>query len=245
MAGRHASVVQIFAHEPELLEHVPSAEAEAARHRTVVTCLSLPVGEVQPPAVRSDAFDLGMLVLDGLMLHRVEVAGGRTVELLGAGDLIRPWRERAEERVIRVGRHWRIAEQTQLAVLDRRFEQDVARWPGVVAGLLERLAARAEALSVQLALAQLPRLEARLLLMLWHIADRFGTVGPDGVALPMLTQETLAEMTASRRPSVNGALARLRDRGLIASGRPGQWILLGDPEDAADFARANRLVSLA
>jgi CRP/FNR family transcriptional regulator, cyclic AMP receptor protein len=245
MAGRHASVVQIFAHEPELLEHVPTAEAEAARHRTVVTCISLPAGDVTPPAVRADAFDLGLLVLEGLMLRRIEVAGGRTVELLGAGDLIRPWRDRADERTLRVGQDWRIAEPTKLAVLDRRFEQDVARWPGVVAGLLDRLAARADALSIQLALAQLPRLEARLLFILWHIADRFGKVGPDGVALPMLTQETLAEMTASRRPSVNGALARLRERGLIAPGRPGQWILLGEVEDATEFARANRLVSLA
>jgi hypothetical protein len=245
MAGRHASVVQLFAHEPELLEHVPRAEAEAARHRTVVTCISLPAGDVKPPAVRSDAFDLGLLILEGLMLRRVEAAGGRTVELLGPGDLIRPWRERPDDRVLRVGQDWRIVEPTKLAVLDRRFEQDVARWPGVVAGLLDRLAARTEALSIQLALAQLPRLEARLLVVLWQIADRFGTVGPEGVALPLLTQETLAEMTASRRPSVNGALARLRDRGLIATGRSGQWLLLGDPEDAAHFARADRLVSLA
>jgi len=245
MAGRHASVVQIFAHEPELLEHVPTAEAEAARHRTVVTSLSLPPGDITPPAVRSDPFDLGLLVLEGLLQRRVEAAGGRTVELLGAGDLIRPWRDRAAARSVRVGQEWRIAEPTQLAVLDRRFEQEVARWPGVVAGLLERLAARADALSIQLALAQLPRLDARLLFILWHIADRFGRVGPEGVALPTLTQETLAEMTASRRPSVNGALARLRDRGLIAPGRPGQWFLLGEPEDAAEFARATPLVSLA
>ena len=130
------------------------------------------------------------------------------------------------------------------SVLDRRFEQDVARWPGVVAGLLDRVALRAEALSVQLALAQLPRLETRLLFMFWHIAARFGHVEPRGVALPPLTQETLAEMTASRRPSVNGALARLRDRGLIVNGRHGCWCLLGEPADAEDLVRAHRLVSL-
>lgn len=245
MAGRHATIVQIFAHEPELLEHVPAPEAEAARHRTVVTSLELPVGDLTPPAVRSDPFDLGFLVLDGLMLRRVEVARGRTIELLGSGDVIRPWRERGNDSMLAVSQHWRIAEPTRLAVLDRRFEQDVARWPGVVAGLLDRLADRADALSVQLALAQLPRLEARLLFMLWHIAGRFGRVEPRGVTLPPLTQATLAEMTASQRPSVNGALARLRDRGLIAPGRHGCWCLLGEPDDAADFARASSIVSIA
>jgi CRP/FNR family transcriptional regulator, cyclic AMP receptor protein len=245
MGGRHATVVQIFAHEPELLQHAPQAEADAARHRTIVASLSLPRGDVTPSTLRSDPFDLGFLVLDGLMLKSVEVAGGRTVELLGPGDVIRPWRAAEEESPVRVAQAYHVAEPTRLALLDRRFEQDVAGWPGVVAQLLDRVAARAEALSIQLALAQLPRLEVRLLFIFWHIAQRFGHVEPRGVCLPPLRQETLAEMTASRRPSVNGALARLRERGLIVAGRPGQWILTGAPEEAEEFARSQRVVSAA
>lgn len=245
MTRRHATIVQVFAHEPELLTHVPETEAEAARHRTVVTSLSLPRGDLSPPAVRSDPFDLGFLVLEGILLRRVEVAGRRTVELLGPGDVIRPWRDDAGENTLRVGESWKIWETGRIAVLDRRFEQDVARWPGVVSGLLERVAARAERLAVQLALAQLPRLAERLLLLLWHIAGRFGHVEPRGVVLPALLQDTLAEMAASQRPSVSGALARLRDRGLIVADGRGRWVLVGEPHEAESLVHASRLPSPA
>jgi CRP-like cAMP-binding protein len=80
-----------------------------------------------------------------------------------------------------------------------------------------------------LALAQIPSLQERLLLTLWHLADRFGRVRGDGVLLPLpLTHDTLADLAAAQRPSVTTALGRLRTRGLIEPGGQG-WLLRGEP----------------
>jgi CRP-like cAMP-binding protein len=100
----------------------------------------------------------------------------------------------------------------------------------VISSLLDRLDARSTSLAVQLALAQLPRLDARLLCLLWHLADKFGRVEPAGISVPLrLSQETLADLTSSRRPSVSAALGSLRKRGLVLKPRPGTWLLPGDP----------------
>lgn len=43
-----------------------------------------------------------------------------------------------------------------------------------------------------------------------------------------LSQETLADLTSSRRPSVSLALRNLRDQGLLVTPRTGVWILQGE-----------------
>jgi CRP/FNR family cyclic AMP-dependent transcriptional regulator len=68
-----------------------------------------------------------------------------------------------------------------------------------------------------------------LLLLLWHLADRWGRVTPDGVRVALgVTHQTLADLVAARRPSVTTALQQLARQGLL--GRDGDaWLLLGDP----------------
>jgi ferredoxin-NADP reductase len=54
----------------------------------------------------------------------------------------------------------------------------------------------------------------RILPLLWHLADRFGRVRPDGVALEVpLKHATMAKLLAATRPSVSSALAELAGRG--------------------------------
>lgn len=126
-------------------------------------------------------------------------------------------------------------------MLDRRFEQQVARWPGVMAELLERATARAEALCVQLALSRIPSLEHRLLCLFWHLSERFGRVHTEYVTVSVpLSQETLAQLASASRPSVSGALRRLRDRGLLQQPQRGQWVLRGGVPSAADLGRAQQ-----
>lgn len=240
--GRHEGIVRLFEAEADLLANVPHAEAEIARERTVVSYVEMPKGPVAAPALRADPFDLGFLVLEGLLLRRVEFVGRRAVEVLGPGDVIRPWRAEPHFPSIPSEASWKVCEPARIALLDRRFEQGVARWPGVISSVLDRLDARSTALALQLALAQVPRLDDRLLCVMWHLADRFGRRQPDGISVPLgLSQETLAGLTSSRRPSVSTALRSLRERDLVLRPRPGMWLLRGEPPTVLARAAGSRL----
>lgn len=241
---RRTELVRLFEHEPELLQHLTPGEAAAATERSVVESLVLGRGEIKPPAARADRVDLGFLVLEGVLLRRVEFFGRRAVEVVGQGDFVRPWNSNHDPPSLPCSTTWKVCGSARLAVLDRRFEREIARWPGVMSELLDRLAARGGALTVQLAIAQLPRLDVRLLCLLWRLADRWGTVGPEGITLDLnLSQSTLAELVSARRPSVNAALRDLRERGTLETPAPGRWLLKGDPPSEWRAAEAAALLS--
>ena len=90
-----------------------------------------------------------------------------------------------------------------------------------------------------MAIVQLPRLDDRLWMLFWELADRYGRVHADGVHLDLpLTHEVLSHLAAARRPSVSGALARLSDAGRVR--REGRdWVLLGEPPDPETAGRAS------
>lgn len=239
---RRNGITRLFDAEPDLLAHLSGADALIARRRTIVDHVDVPKGQLAPPVLEADAFDLGFLVISGLLLRRVEFVGRRAVEVLGPGDVIRPWRAEPHSPSIPSQASWKVCEPARIAVLDRRFEQEVSRWPGIISSLLDRLDARSTSLAVQLALAQVPRLDARLLCLLWHLADKFGRVAPDGVSVPLrLSHETLADLTSARRPSVSTALRSLREQGLVTTPRPGVWLLTGEPPAEMSELSARRL----
>ena len=67
----------------------------------------------------------------------------------------------------------------------------------------------------------------RLLLLLWHLAARWGKVEPGGVRLPLpLTHLLLGRLVGAERPSVSHALKRLAAAGLV-SGSDDGWHLHG------------------
>ena len=69
--------------------------------------------------------------------------------------------------------------------------------------------------------------------LLWHLADRFGRVRPDGVALQIpLKHATMAKLLAATRPSVSSALVDLASRGEIERLPGGGWLLKGEPPAA-------------
>jgi len=173
-ARRGSGIIRLFEADPDLLVHVAEAQVDLARKHIVVSYVDVPKGVVEPPVLHAEPFDFGFLVLDGLLLRRVEFVGKRAVEVLGPGNFVRPWRPQPHFPSIPSHASWKVCEPARLAVLDRAFEREVARWPGVVSALLDRFDARSTSLAMQLALAQLPRLEVRLLCLLWHLATSSG-----------------------------------------------------------------------
>ena len=201
---------------------------EQVRQWLVVRVWSLQRG-VWPAEANDEPGLLGFLILDGVLARSVGLGKIAYPELLGRGDLVRPWKRDGDGRLGPVEVRWQVLEPCRVAVLDRRFAGIVGRWPEVVDALLDRALRRARELDFHMAIAQLPLLELRLLALLWHLADRWGQPGPDGLHLPIrLTHSLLAALVLGRRPSVSTALTDLGHRGLVTRAEEG-WVLHGEP----------------
>lgn len=171
----------------------------------------------------------GLLILDGLVTVETRIAGRTVIELIGAGDLIQPVETRRDEMIDR-SETWRSLQATRLALLDDQFVQRVLPWPQLAQALLRRAERRAEDIATLRAISCQPRLEARLVLLLWHLAGRWGRVEPTGIRLRLpLTHRLLGQLVSAERPSVSHALHRLAESGLV-TGVAGDWHLHGRVE---------------
>ena len=95
-----------------------------------------------------------------------------------------------------------------------------------MSSLIGRALRRSHMLAVQLAIADLRRMEDRLAMLFWHLADRWGTVGPGGVSVPLrLTHDIIAQLVCAQRPTVTAALRRLDARGTLQRRRDRTWLL--------------------
>jgi CRP/FNR family cyclic AMP-dependent transcriptional regulator len=176
---------------------------------------------------------VGLVVTDGLLAAKLRVSGYTSTVILGAGDMVcacdieAPPGSMPEDRTV-------LALTTlQLVAVDHRVLRSCLRWPAVGRALLECLTQRLRLSTLALALHQSPRIEERLWLALWQLADRFGRVSPSGatVSLPGVTHSVLAEVVAARRPSVTSAMKRLVVAGLVEVVGRHRWLLRQRPED--------------
>jgi CRP/FNR family cyclic AMP-dependent transcriptional regulator len=173
---------------------------------------------------------MGQLVLSGLILRRSGWGDRIGAELLGQGDLIRPWEHESDPASsVELRQEWRVLAPSSLAVLDATWSRRMAPWPELSAGLAARALARARRSVDLMAIDQIRQLDQRVCLLLWHLADRFGQVHLDGVHLELpLTHQQLGELAGARRPSLSAALSRLVRTGQVRQDDEG-WILTGPP----------------
>jgi hypothetical protein len=75
-----------------------------------------------------------------VLLYRLRLAGRETIDLMGAGDLLRPWPPVDEYAELFTASRWKVLESAELAVLDIRFLREAAPWPELLIALGERLA---------------------------------------------------------------------------------------------------------
>lgn len=177
---------------------------------------------------------LGMVVIEGLMERDVHVAGRTAAELLGPGDVLRPWDvEDTTDACVPIQAAWTVLAPARVAVFDTRATLVAARAPKLATVLMSRTIRRSRSLAALLAIAQIRRLDTRILTLLWHLADRFGRVRADGVALEVpLKHATIAKLVAATRPSVSSTLAELAARDRVARLPGGGWLLKGEPPAA-------------
>lgn len=234
-------LVRLVDEDPDLFAGLPPEGMREARARAVATSLRLERG---PWSGRIDDICdpeacLGLLVLEGLLVHSVTVASEPRSEILGPGDILRPWQQHDDVPSVPFATAWQVVHPARLAVLDSRFMALAGRWPGVMVGVVSRTVRRSHWLSHQLAIADLRRVEDRLMLFFWHLADRWGRVGPDGIVVPLpVTHDVLAQLVCAQRPTVSSALKRLSESGRIHRRRDRTWLLAPDPPDAPAAATA-------
>lgn len=188
----------------------------AARPLATAKVVQLVVGECE----LSPWFDLarrgpGLLVLDGLVVFETCTGDRIAAELVGAGDLLQASHLITDDLLERTC-HWRVLWPARIAVLDGDFADRVRSFPQLSRALLRRACNRSAELDVLRAISSQPRLEVRLVLLLWHLSARWGRVEPAGVKLCLpLTHRLLGQLVAAERPSISHALKRLARAGLI------------------------------
>lgn len=225
MESARIHLVDLFDVDPALAEGLPAAAARNANQHVQV--FEVRRGDWSPMV---PDHVLALVVLAGFVTKRVEVAGRHSVELLGPGDILRPFEEDDEFAMVPTTTSWRVLAELQVAVLDESFAQFGACHPSLLGTFMSRMLQRSRTLSLRLALDQLPRLSARLNYLLWHLADRFGRVQSDGVRLAVpLSHAILADLVSAQRPSVSRAMKDLECRGLVVPEGRGHWLLRDRP----------------
>jgi CRP/FNR family transcriptional regulator, cyclic AMP receptor protein len=220
--------------DPELGEGLDAEAFERARVEIVVPTLSLDPGLWEPSEALPDANkgQLGVLVLDGLLTRDVVIAETSCAELVGPGDVLRPWDHLGIGAPVPSRVEWHVLADSNLAVIVGEAVGCMSAYPEVVSVLVTRAVRRTQTLAVVLAISSIIGLKVRLLALFWHLADRFGTVSREGVQLPLpLTHQVISRLVGARRPSVSTAMKDLENEGRIGKRPGGGFLLFGEPPE--------------
>lgn len=230
-ARRGQQVAFILAEDPELGEGLPPRIRRAATELLRARVIVVNRPRWQPPE-QDPQTTYGFLLLDGLIGRRIRIGRAVSTELLSAGDILRPWEEPCLWSMIPPEVDWRVFRPTRVAILDERITKIICSRPELVIAFSSRLYRRARHAEYIMAISHLPRVEHKLLATLWHLASNWGKVTPQGVYIPFrLTHEVLGEILGAKRPSVTTAMTHLQQRGEVAIGAGGGYLLKGNPAD--------------
>jgi len=231
--------ISLLKADPDLGGLLAEARRSDAERRLLVSTHRLGVGPWDVTRLAGASADhIGLLVLEGVIARELTVADHVSAELLGPGDLIRPWQAASKSELLPVDAEWSVLSPSTLAVLDRRFAAEVSQYPEVTAALFDRLSERSLRLATTQAISQLTRVDRRLKALFWHLAERWGRVGGEGVVIPLaLTHRILGQLVGARRPTVSTALSELAERDELVRRPDGSWLLRGDPPDASTLER--------
>jgi CRP/FNR family cyclic AMP-dependent transcriptional regulator len=234
-----SGLVRVLEVDPDLGQNLdPGAFADAERELVAET-LSIPRGRWDSQATwRTTPVVLGLLILEGVLARDVRIGRRASLEVLGPGDVLRPWPTNRHAAGLAAEIRFEALEPVRFAILDATFAAQAARWPSVVGSVADRLMGRASSASLRLLIHQVVRIDDRILLSLWGLAERFGRVTPEGVLVPIPINHTMmARFVGAQRPTVSQAVGELVKRGEVVRLQDGGWLLPGSfPEHLLDGA---------
>jgi CRP/FNR family transcriptional regulator, cyclic AMP receptor protein len=225
---------------PEVVSMLDPDDVERARAELTAPLIEHGTGEwIEPAPEVFDPLAMGLFVMEGLMARHVRLGETTTAELIGRGDVLRPPDlDGGAEVKFPAGIGFTVLEPTRLALLDRDVTAAVCNWQPVVTSIVTSAVRRSFGLAELLALSHLRRVDARLIVLFWQLAYRFGRVSPEGVTVPLkLTHETLGRVVGAQRPSVTTALNQLEAAGRVTRRPVGGWLLHGDPPEDLERMR--------
>jgi CRP-like cAMP-binding protein len=173
------------------------------------------------------ASGFGAVVLSGMLVERMRVGDQVGLRLLGPGDVLSLTKQ--SRSMLLSYADCRAVTDVRLALLGRELLLAVQRWPQLLAALHVRMAEQSDRLAAQLVICQLPRVDQRLLAVMWLLAESWGHVTAAGTSLPLgLTHDLLGGLIGARRSTVTLALGELAERGALIRQDRG-WLLLEPP----------------
>jgi CRP-like cAMP-binding protein len=235
----------LFALEPDFGVELSAERREAALRELTVRTVRRPKGSwCEPSAPGHTDAAIGLLIVSGVVMRQIETEPTASAELLGPGDIVRPWDARPQEPAVSSA-EWTVLSPLELAVLDANFVARLAAFPEVMVDIGRRLACRSDWLAEAKAISQLTGVEDRLTALFAHLAFRWGKVTKEGLVVPIpLPHSTLAALIGARRPTVTSALGQLAVRGVLVRRTDGTWVL-AEPEHDQRFARRHAPQELA
>lgn len=222
-------VCNVLREDPDLAEAIKPADRDRAIEECTARVVRIARGAWTGQPTDAIYHGIGLLVLDGLLIRRVGIDGCFGAELLGEGDLLRPWQGEDASSTLPSMAGWRVLEPTRVALLDKPAADRFARYPELTGCLVGRALERSRHLAVNMAIVHQARVSVRLHMLFWHLAGRWGRVRSDGISVPLrLTHTVLADLVAARRPTVTSALSELAKRALVRVVGD-VWLLSGEP----------------
>src|SRR3954447_8595273 len=131
LAANRRSRVALLQVDAGLRAAIPEPERPLAERAVLVPCHELGPGQWRTGDLGEDGDALAALVVRGLGTRQITIAGRRSAELLGPGDVFRPWA--GSDPVIPTASRWASGSKAVIALLDERFLGAARRWPQLFA----------------------------------------------------------------------------------------------------------------
>lgn len=219
------SSVSLLEVEPDLAAVLSDEQRIEAQQFLLPVAAVEKGGEVATLLEQSGAF--GAILLDGMLVQALQIGEDPTLRLIGPGSFVPPPQPPRSMPVLGAGLF--VPVPTRLVLLGDELLIAARRWPWIVSTLHARTLEHSERLATQLAICQLPRVEDRLMALMWLLAEFWGRVTPAGIRLPLsLSHEVLGGLIGARRPTVTLALSKLaEEESLIRQDK--EWLILEAP----------------
>src|ERR1700754_1273169 len=145
-AGVGRSLLEL---DPELGQLLTPDRRALAERELRVRVTTFSVGEWDGRRLAdADPTHVGLLVADGVLAREIVLGDTVSTELLGPGDIVRPWHIGGPPELLEVAVRWNSLSSVQLGLLDRRLAVALGRYPEVWAVVVDRLSERAQRLAI-------------------------------------------------------------------------------------------------